>query len=224
MTLIDELSFEQPKTEDMAAILKALKLDGTSLLVAVAEHDVNVYKSLRNLANVSVVPVADLNALNVLRPQRLLMTTAALDAFCGKKAEGRRGCVQDRGTAGCVEMPGRKQRVSRTRGWTEDSHGPRHAPRPAEVGAAPDHLPAAGDREGDAQGDRCNAYAFEVNRMAGKDDVRRAVEELFDVKVVRVTSRTARASRGSPIPPGNDRAPGKKPIVTLGPEHRINFF
>ena len=31
---------------------------------------------------------------------------------------------------------------------------------------------------------RHNAYAFEVNRMANKDDVRRAVEELFNVKVI----------------------------------------
>ena len=41
----------------------------------------NVYKSIRNLAGVSVLPVAELNALNVLHPKRLLMTTAALDAF-----------------------------------------------------------------------------------------------------------------------------------------------
>ena len=33
---------------------------------------------------------------------------------------------------------------------------------------------------------RYNAYAFEINRQATKDDVRRAVEELFNVKVVRV--------------------------------------
>ena len=31
---------------------------------------------------------------------------------------------------------------------------------------------------------RYNAYAFEVNRLATKIDVRRAVEQLFDVKVV----------------------------------------
>ena len=59
VTLIDNLSFEQPKTSAMAAVLTALKLADTSLLVAVAGHDVNVYKSLRNLANVSVAPVAD---------------------------------------------------------------------------------------------------------------------------------------------------------------------
>ena len=81
VTLIDELAFDAPKTKDMAAILKALKLDGDSLLVATAEHDVNVYKSARNIADVSVSPVSDLNALSVLQPRRLLMTTAALDAL-----------------------------------------------------------------------------------------------------------------------------------------------
>ena len=86
VTLIDNLAFEQPKTRDMAAVLAALKLTGTSLLVAVPGHDMNVYKSIRNLAGVSVVPVGELNALNVLRPKRLLMTTSALDAFREKTA------------------------------------------------------------------------------------------------------------------------------------------
>ena len=80
VTLIDELSFEEPKTSQMVAILGALKIEGT-LLVAVDGYDVNVYKSIRNLDGVSVLPVGDLNALEVLRPRRVLMTKAALDAF-----------------------------------------------------------------------------------------------------------------------------------------------
>ena len=87
VTLINDLSFGQPKTKEMAAVLKALKIDGQSLLVTVAGYDQNVYKSIRNIADVSVVPVAELNALHVLRPRRLLMTTAALDAFRKKAAE-----------------------------------------------------------------------------------------------------------------------------------------
>lgn len=81
ITLIDSLAFSEPKTREMAAVLKALKLAGTSLLVAVPGNDENVYKSIRNLDGVSVLPVAELNALNVLTPKRLLMTTSALDAF-----------------------------------------------------------------------------------------------------------------------------------------------
>ncbi len=80
VTLIDELRFEQPRTREMAAILKSLGLGGT-LLVAVTRYDVNVYKSVRNLADVSVLPVGELNALEVLRPKRMLMTKAALEAF-----------------------------------------------------------------------------------------------------------------------------------------------
>jgi large subunit ribosomal protein L4 len=86
VTLIDKLAFEQPKTREMVAILKALKLDNGTLLVAVPAYDVNVYKSTRNLAGVSILPVGELNALNVLSPKRLLMTTEALDALKAKAA------------------------------------------------------------------------------------------------------------------------------------------
>src|ERR1700683_1601964 len=54
VTLIDELKFDGPKTKDMAAVLKALGLSGSSLLVTTAEHDVNVYKSARKRDRVSV--------------------------------------------------------------------------------------------------------------------------------------------------------------------------
>ena len=89
VTLIDKLVFEQPKTREMSAILKALKLEGMSLLVAVPGHDLNVYKSIRNLAGVAVLPVAELNALEVLRPRRLLMTTSALDVLKAKQGDAK---------------------------------------------------------------------------------------------------------------------------------------
>ena len=81
VTLIDNLSFEVPRTKEMAAILKALKIDRQTLLVATDAYNVNLYKSIRNLSGVSVLPVSDLNALEVLRPRRVLMTKAAMDAF-----------------------------------------------------------------------------------------------------------------------------------------------
>lgn len=86
LTLIDDLSFSQPKTSQAAGVLKALKINGQRLLVAVAGYDVNVYKSIRNLADVAVLPVAELNALALLHPRRVLMTTAALDSFREKVA------------------------------------------------------------------------------------------------------------------------------------------
>ena len=82
IVVIDDLKFDQPTTKQMAATLKALGLEGTSTLVATAEHDLNVYRSARNIAKVSVSPVSDLNALSVLSPRRMLVTKAALDAIC----------------------------------------------------------------------------------------------------------------------------------------------
>ena len=81
VVVIDELAMSAPKTKEMAGIIKALKCDGGSLLVATAGHDMNVYKSARNIAQVSVSPVADLNAWCVLAPRKLLVTKAALDAI-----------------------------------------------------------------------------------------------------------------------------------------------
>jgi len=71
---------------------------------------------------------------------------------------------------------------------------------------------------------RYNQYAFEVNRMAGKDDIRRAVEELFDVKVVRVNVQNRKGKpRRTRFRWGHTKD-WKKAIVTLDPEHRIDFF
>ena len=71
---------------------------------------------------------------------------------------------------------------------------------------------------------RNNAYAFEVNRLANKDDVRRAVEELFEVKVVSVNTQNRKGKpRRSRYRQGYTKD-WKKAIVTLDHEHRIDFF
>jgi large subunit ribosomal protein L4 len=81
---VDQLSFSEPRTKEMAEVLGALKLSDQTTLVATAGYDVNVYKSARNIEKVTVSPVAELNALSVLQPHRMLVTKAALDAICRK--------------------------------------------------------------------------------------------------------------------------------------------
>ena len=81
MVVLDELSLTAPRTKDIAGILKALQLQGVSTLLAIPDRDVNIYKSARNISGVTVSPVSDLNALSVLRPRRMLVTKAALDAI-----------------------------------------------------------------------------------------------------------------------------------------------
>ena len=78
--LIDALSADVPKTKEAAAVLKALSIEG-SVLVAVESYNVDLYKSFRNIEGVRILPVAEINAYEVLRPKRLLMTKAALEQF-----------------------------------------------------------------------------------------------------------------------------------------------
>ncbi|WP_153556925.1 50S ribosomal protein L4 [Roseimaritima sediminicola] len=98
VVVIDKLEFSEPKTKQMASVLKALGLDDKTTLVTTAGLDGMVYRSARNIQGVNVSPVRDLNALTVLKPRRLLVTREALDkikdgtfaspATAGNEAQG----------------------------------------------------------------------------------------------------------------------------------------
>ncbi len=81
VVVVDQLSFDKPATREMASFLKAVGLGGVSTLIATELHNSNAYKSSRNIPGVSILPVSDLNALSVLKPRRMLVTKAALDAI-----------------------------------------------------------------------------------------------------------------------------------------------
>ncbi len=71
---------------------------------------------------------------------------------------------------------------------------------------------------------RSNQYAFEVNRNATKDDVRKAVEELFNVVVTGVRTQNRKGKpRRHKFHLGYTKS-WKKALVTLGEDHRIDFF
>ena len=71
---------------------------------------------------------------------------------------------------------------------------------------------------------RNNQYAFEVSTLATKDDVRRAVEDLFHVKVEKVRTQNRHGKpRKHKFRAGQTKS-WKKAIITLDAEHRIDFF
>jgi len=79
-TVIDELSLAEPRTREVASTLAALGID-RGCLIAIEGHDTVLWKSGRNIPRVSVKPVAEINAYDLLRHPRLLITKAALDAL-----------------------------------------------------------------------------------------------------------------------------------------------
>ncbi|MFG0263325.1 MAG: 50S ribosomal protein L23 [Novipirellula sp. JB048] len=71
---------------------------------------------------------------------------------------------------------------------------------------------------------RNNQYAFQIHRDANKLDVKKAVETLFDVKVEKVRTQTRKGKTRRYRFRAGRTADWKKAIVTLGPDHRIDFF
>lgn len=71
---------------------------------------------------------------------------------------------------------------------------------------------------------RNNQYAFEIHPQATKTDVRRAVEELFNVVVDKVMTQNRRGKTRRYRYRHGVTSDWKKAVVKLGPEHRIDFF
>ena len=90
--------------------------------------------------------------------------------------------------------------------------------------AVPGDYPSAGHGKGHAPLDAQQPVRVRGRAGAGKDDIRRAVEELFHVKVDKVRTQNRRGKpRRHRFKLGHTKA-WKKAIVTLDAEHRIDFF
>jgi len=103
---------------------------------------------------------------------------------------------------------------------------PRHIPQKTSLTLEPHQViikPLVTEK-GMHRSTRCNAYAFEVSRLATKEDVRRAVEELFEVKVLKVNTQNRKGKPRKTRFRFGYTKDWKKAIVTLDAEHRIDFF
>ncbi len=72
--------------------------------------------------------------------------------------------------------------------------------------------------------ERQNAYAFQVNLWATKDQIRAAVEDLFNVRVQDVRTQMRKGKKRRYRFRQGRLSHWKKAIVKLHPEDRIEFF
>lgn len=74
--VIDGLKMDEIKTAKIASMLKALNAD--KALIVTAENDTNVYKSARNIKNVSVSCVDVLNTYEILKHDKFVVAKEAI--------------------------------------------------------------------------------------------------------------------------------------------------
>jgi large subunit ribosomal protein L4 len=77
LIVIDKLNLEQIKTKNIANILKSLKIQGSTLLIADGS-DPLIFKAARNLDKVKLIPSFKLNSLDVLLKSKVVMTLEAV--------------------------------------------------------------------------------------------------------------------------------------------------
>lgn len=75
---IDEIKVAAPKTKEMAAFLKAFKLD-SSVLMVLDNADEAVLRASANLKKVSTIPVRQINTYDVVKNAKLVISKKAVE-------------------------------------------------------------------------------------------------------------------------------------------------
>ncbi|MDP4114512.1 MAG: 50S ribosomal protein L4 [Bacteroidota bacterium] len=79
LLVVDDFSFEQPKTKEFAEILKNLKINGKKVLLLTGNKGTNVFVSGRNIAKVNILEAAKASTYEILNNQVLVMQKSAVE-------------------------------------------------------------------------------------------------------------------------------------------------
>jgi large subunit ribosomal protein L4 len=80
LTVLDRIDLEEPKTKRVVAMLRALGVEGSVLIVSGARND-SLERAARNLPAVKVLRTEGVNVYDVLRHDHLIVTQQAVDAL-----------------------------------------------------------------------------------------------------------------------------------------------
>lgn len=87
IVVVEDFTFDAPKTKDFITFTQDLKVEGKKVLVALSGVDKNVYLSARNLKNAKVATASQLNTYGILDAGVLVLTESAvkdIDAVLNK--------------------------------------------------------------------------------------------------------------------------------------------
>jgi len=78
LMVVEDFSFEAPKTKNFSELLKNFQLTGKKTLLVVPKTDENLVLSSRNLKRVKVLVASDLNTYEILDATQLLITESSV--------------------------------------------------------------------------------------------------------------------------------------------------
>ncbi len=81
ITIVEDFTFDAPKTKEMVNITKNLKIDGAKFLLVLPGADKNVILSARNLPNARVITASDINTYRILDNKMMVVTVSSVDVL-----------------------------------------------------------------------------------------------------------------------------------------------
>jgi large subunit ribosomal protein L4 len=78
MTIVENFSFEAPKTKQMVEVLNNLKINDKKSLIVIENQNNFVSLSARNLQNVKVVTVSSLNTYDIMNASKIVISEGSL--------------------------------------------------------------------------------------------------------------------------------------------------
>lgn len=81
LMVVEDFSFEKPKTKDLTALLNALNTEGKKVLILTGSSDITIYRSGRNLPKVRVLEAEKASTYDILDNQVLILQKSAVKAI-----------------------------------------------------------------------------------------------------------------------------------------------
>jgi large subunit ribosomal protein L4 len=78
ITVVEDFTFNEPKTKEYKAMLKNLKLEGKKTLLLLPDNDKNVFLSGRNLQRTNIMRAIEANTYHVLNANNLIICESSL--------------------------------------------------------------------------------------------------------------------------------------------------
>lgn len=79
--VVENFTFDAPKTKDFVNITKNLKIEGQKVLFVLPSQDKNVFLSARNLQNAGIVTACDINTYRILNNKMMVVTEGSVDVL-----------------------------------------------------------------------------------------------------------------------------------------------
>ncbi|MBI5661585.1 MAG: 50S ribosomal protein L4 [Ignavibacterium album] len=81
LIVVEDFSFDKPRTKDFVNVLESLKLSGKKVLLLTGDYKPEVYKSGRNIPKVQILEAAKATTYDLLNNQVLVMQKSAVNVI-----------------------------------------------------------------------------------------------------------------------------------------------